>query len=102
MTASRAFIRRACDPTGHFSPRGSSPYRKALLRAGSAPSSGSSLSGARASGAPLVQRAEGHVGAVATQHLRLRHRRHVAGLVLVAKDELADLQRRFVRVAAED
>ena len=105
---------------------------KALLRCGSAPSSGSSRSGASASGAPLrpapdelggqqllvgraggplaqvlpegrhprVQLAEDHVGAVAAQHLGLRHRRQVAGLVHVAQDELAGLERRLVRVVA--
>ena len=49
-----------------------------------------------------MQLAEDHVGAVAAQHLGLRHRGHVAGLVLVAQDELAGLERRLVRVGAED
>ena len=55
-TESRGFIRRTCAPIGDLRPRGSSPNMKALLRFGSAPSSGSSLSGASASGAPLGQR----------------------------------------------
>ena len=40
-----------------------------------------------------VQLAEDDVGAVATQHLRRRHRRQLAGLVGVAQDDLAGLER---------
>ena len=53
---SACMVRRAWARSGHFRPRGSSAYRKALLRRGSAPSSGSSRSGASTSGAPLGQR----------------------------------------------
>ena len=122
--ASRGLARRAWAPTGHLNPRGSSPKPKSLLRRASAPSSGSSWSGARASGAPLCQRPtifapsrsssvtarrpvaqvapvgrhlgvqlpEDDVGAVATQDLRGRHRRQLAGLVGVAQDDLAGLE----------
>ena len=37
----------------------------------------------------LVQLAKRDVGAVASQHVRLRHRREVAGLVAVAQEEFA-------------
>ena len=106
----------------------------ALLRSGSAPSSGSSCVGASESGAPRapaadelgrqqflvggaggalahvlaeggharVQLAHDHKGAVATQHLGLRDGQRVAGLVLVAEHELADLERRLVRVGTDD
>src|SRR5918993_1543367 len=40
-----------------------------------------------------VQLHEGDIGAVATQHFRVRHRGHVARLVAVAEDELAGLER---------
>ena len=53
-------------------------------------------------GDALVQLAEGHVGAVAAEHVRLRDRGQVAVLVLVAEDELTGPQRCLVRVAAED
>ena len=41
-----------------------------------------------------VELTEGDVGAVAAQHLRLRHRRQVAHLVAVAEDELSSLDGR--------
>ena len=50
----------------------------------------------------LVQLAEHHVGTVATQDLRSRHRRHGAGLVQVAEHELAGLERLLLGVAAGD
>ena len=53
-TESRGFIRRTCVPIGDLRPRGSSPNMKALLRFGSAPSSGSSFSGVSASGRPTA------------------------------------------------
>ena len=56
MAESRGFMRRTCEPIGDLRPLGSSPNMKALLRFGSAPSSGLSLSEASASGAPLGQR----------------------------------------------
>ena len=43
---------------------------------------------------PRVQLAEDDVGAVAAEHLRGRHRRQLAGLVRVAEDDLAGLERR--------
>ena len=45
-----------------------------------------------------VQLAEHDVGAVATQHVRGRHRRQLAGLVGVAEDDLAGLERPLARV----
>ena len=51
-------------------------------------------------GRARVQLAEDRVGAVAAQHLRLRDGGHGVGLVLVAQDELARLERLFVRVGA--
>ena len=47
-----------------------------------------------------VQLAEDCIGAVAAQHLGLRYGGDVVGLVLVAQDELAGLERHFVRVGA--
>ena len=44
-----------------------------------------------------VQLAEDDVGAVATQHLRRRHRRQLTGLVGVAQDDLAGLERPLAR-----
>src|SRR5262249_19098732 len=49
-----------------------------------------------------VQLAHDHVRAVAPQHRGLRHRPQVAGLILVAQDELAGFERRLVRVGARD
>ena len=45
-----------------------------------------------------VQLAEDDVGAVAAEHVRRRHRRQLAGLVGVAEDDLAGLERPLLRV----
>ena len=45
-----------------------------------------------------VQLAEHDVGAVAAEHLGRRHRRQLAGLVRVAEDDLAGLERPLLRV----
>ena len=132
--ASRGFVRRMCEPGGVLYPVASSPKTKSLLRAGSAPSAGSSWSGQqreRRAAAPsphhlrpraapprrdccacslgtperrhaLVQLAKHDVGAVAAEHVGLWHRRTSAGLVGVAEDELARLERWLVWIGAGD
>ena len=49
-----------------------------------------------------VQLAEDDVGAVPAEHVRARHRRQAPGLVRVAEDDLARLERRLAGVRAGD